>query len=132
MWNFTRIRRKTKKLRLSIIPARRLSDQPCLGQPQKGVTYHFSLPHFDELYVVEKLLISRVQMRNFPGYNVRQKSYGFQYFRREHCLSSLAWYHPQKVRTTTFLRRNLTSRTSLKSSRSQKLKYAVSAGWTKR
>ena len=68
MWNFTRIRRKTKKLWLSIIPARR----------QWPATTH------------------------------------------------------KKVWTTTYLRRNWTSRTSLESSQSQKLKYAVSAGWAKR
>ena len=68
MWNFTRIRRKTKKLWPSIIPARR----------QWPVTTH------------------------------------------------------KKVWTTTYLCRNWTSCTSLESSRSRKLKYAVSAGWAKR
>ena len=68
MWNFTRIRRKTKKLWLSIIPARR----------QWPVTNH------------------------------------------------------KKVWTTTYRYHNWTSHTSLESSRSRKLKYAVSAGWAKR
>ena len=68
IWNFTRIRRKTKKLWLSIIPARR----------QWPVTTH------------------------------------------------------KKVWTTTYLYCNWTSHTSLESSRSWKLKYAVSAGWAKR
>ena len=68
MWNFTRIRRKTKKLWLSIIPAGR----------QWPATTH------------------------------------------------------KKVWTTTYLRRNSTSRTSLESSQSRKLKYAVSAGLAKR
>ena len=70
-WNFTRIGRKTKKLRLSIIPAQRRSHQPPLGQPIK-------------------------------------------------------------VRTATFLGRTWTSHTLFESSRSRKLKYAVSAGLVKR
>ena len=37
MCNFTRIGRQTKKLWLSIIPARTLSDQPGLGPPSKKV-----------------------------------------------------------------------------------------------
>ena len=41
MCNFTRIRRKTKKLWLSIIPARRMCDQAGLGQPQKVWTPTF-------------------------------------------------------------------------------------------
>ena len=57
MWNFTRLGRKTKKLWLSIIPALRRSYQPRLGQPKKGVNYHFSLPHLDKPFVVGKLLI---------------------------------------------------------------------------
>ena len=68
MWNFTRIARKTKKLRLSINPAR----------------------------------------RQWPGTTHK------------------------KVWTTTFLRRNSTGGTSLESSRSRKLKYAVIAGLAKR
>ena len=68
MWNFTRIRRKTKKLWLSIIPARR----------QWPATTH------------------------------------------------------KKVLTSTYLHRNWTSLTSLESSQSLKLEYAVSAGWSKR
>ena len=68
MWNFTRIRRKTKKLWLLIIPARR----------QWPVTTH------------------------------------------------------KKVWTSTYLHRNWTSCTSLESSLSRKLEYAVSAGLAKR
>ena len=33
MWNFTRIRRKAKKLWFSIVPVQRLSEQPGLGPP---------------------------------------------------------------------------------------------------
>ena len=57
-WNFTRIGPKTKKLWLSIIPALRRSYQPRLGQPQKGVNYHFFLAALGQaIRVVGKLLI---------------------------------------------------------------------------
>ena len=68
MWNFTRIRRKTKKLWLSIIPAR----------------------------------------RQWPATT------------------------DKKVWTTTYLHRDWTSRMSLESYQSRKLRYVVSAGWAKR
>ena len=48
MCNFTRTAHKTKRLWLSIIPARRPSEQPSLRPPQKGVNYHFSSPHFSQ------------------------------------------------------------------------------------
>ena len=44
----------------------------------------------------------------------------------------MAWNHPQKVWTTTFLRQNSTSGTSLENSWSWKLKYEVSAGLAER
>ena len=52
MCDFTRIRRKTEKLWLSIIPARRRSEQPGLGPPQKGVKCNFSSPELDKPYIV--------------------------------------------------------------------------------
>ena len=58
MWNFTRIGRKTKKLWLLIIPARRWSHKPLPGQPKKGVNRNFSWPHLNKPYFVEKLFIS--------------------------------------------------------------------------
>ena len=57
MWNFTRIGPKTKKLWLSIIPARTLSDQPSLGTAQKGMNYHFSSPELHKPYIVGELSI---------------------------------------------------------------------------
>ena len=57
MWNFTRIGPKTKKLWLSIVPARRPSEQPGLGPPQKGMNCNFSWPEFDKPYGVRKLVI---------------------------------------------------------------------------
>ena len=56
--NFTRVGCKTKKLWLSIIPAQMLSEQPCLGPPQKGVDCNFSLPELDKPYIVGKLSVS--------------------------------------------------------------------------
>ena len=55
MWNFTRIRHKTKKLWLSIIPARR--QWPATTH-KKGVNYHLCSPQLDKPYVVGKLSIS--------------------------------------------------------------------------
>ena len=63
-----------------------------------------------------------------PGYDVIQKNTAFH----KSSTKAVAWNHPQKVWTTTFLRWNSTSHTSLESSWSWKLKYAVSAGWAKR
>ena len=64
-----------------------------------------------------------------PGYEVRQKKWWL--------LIIPAWRQwpattRKKVWTTTYLRHNWTSRTSLESSQSRKLKYAVSAGLVKR
>ena len=55
MCNFTRTGRKTKKLWLSITPARKPSEQPGLGPPRKGVNCNFSSPEFDKPYGVRKL-----------------------------------------------------------------------------
>ena len=48
MWNFTRIGPKTKKLWLSIVPARRPPEHIGLGPPQKGRNCNFSWPEFDK------------------------------------------------------------------------------------
>ena len=55
MWNFTRIRRKTKK-----VMAFQNSGKKAVvcNHPQKGVNYHLSSPQLDKPYVVRKLLIS--------------------------------------------------------------------------
>ena len=58
MWNFNRIGPKTKKLWLSIVPARRSSEHTSLGPPQKGVNCNFSWPEFDKPYGVRKRSIS--------------------------------------------------------------------------
>ena len=124
--NFTRIGRKTKKLRLSINPARR--QWPGTTH-KKGLNYHFSSPEFDKRYVVGKLSLSRVQMWNFTriGHKAKKLQLSINPARRQ-------WPGTthKKVLTTTFLRRNSTSQTSLESSWSRKLKYAVQAGLAKR
>ena len=58
LWNFTRIGTKTKKLWLSINPARRLFEQPSLGTPQKGVNCNSSSPEFNKPFSIKKLAIS--------------------------------------------------------------------------
>ena len=76
IWNFTRIGCKTKKLRLSIIPAWRRSHQPPLGQPKKGVNWNFSWPHLDKRYVVGKLSISEAKICRFSRMGQKiQKNY---------------------------------------------------------
>ena len=56
--NFTRIGPKTKKLWLSMVPARRPSEHTSLGPQQKGLNCNFSSPEFDKPYGVRKLSIS--------------------------------------------------------------------------
>ena len=93
-----------------------------------GVKCNFSLAHLHEPYVVRKLLISRVWMWNFTRIERKTKKLPLSInpARRQ-------WPGTthKKVWTTTFLRRNSTSCTSLESSRSRKLRYAVSAGLAK-
>ena len=56
---------KTKKLWLSITPVQKLSEQPGLGPPQKGVNCNFSGPEFDKQYGVRKLSISDAKIFSF-------------------------------------------------------------------
>ena len=55
---FSSTGRKTKKLWLSIVPARRPSEHTGLGPHQKGVNCNFSWPEFDKPFCVRKLSIS--------------------------------------------------------------------------
>ena len=94
-----------------------------------GEKCNFSSAQLHDRYVDGKLPISRVRMGNFT--RIRRKT-------RKLWLSIIparrqwpATTH-RKVWTTTYLRRNWTSHTSLESSQSRKLKYAVSAGLAKR
>ena len=73
--------------------------------------------------------LAEFECENSTGYNVRQKKLWLSIIpaRRQWPATT-----HKNVWTPNYLRRNWTSRTSLESSRSQKLKYAVSAGWAKR
>ena len=55
MWNFTRIRHRTKKVMAFDNSG---TKAVVCDHPQKGVNYHLSLPQLDKLYVVRKLSIS--------------------------------------------------------------------------
>ena len=66
---------RQKKLWLSIIPARRLSEQPGLGPPQKGVNDDFTLPQFDKLYVVGKLSVLEAEICSFSMIGEKIKNY---------------------------------------------------------
>ena len=93
-----------------------------------GVKCHFSSAHHHNQYVVGKLVISWVRMWNFTRIGRKTKKLQISIIPAQR--QWLVTTH-KKVWTTTFLRRNLTSRTSLECSRSHKLKYAVSAGLAK-
>ena len=92
----------------------------------------FLQPTFTNCTSLESSRLAKFECAISSGYDVRQQSYGLQYFWHKRCLYSLAWDNHKKEWITTFLGRNLTSRTSLESSRSWKLKYAFLAGWAKR
>ena len=94
-----------------------------------GVKCNFSSAQLHDRYVNGKLPISRVRMWNFTRIQRKTKKWWLSIIpaRRQWPATT-----HKKVWTTTYLRRNWTSHTSLESSRSQKLKYAVSVGWAKR
>ena len=93
------------------------------------VKCHFSSAHHHNQYVVGELSISRVWMWNFT--QIGRKTRKLRLYKNP---AQRQWPGTTytKVWTTTFLRRNSTSHTSLESSRSRKLKYAVSTGLAKR
>ena len=127
MWYFTRIGRKTKKLWLSIIQARRRSDQPGLWPPQKGVNYHFSSPQLDKPYIVKKLSILASLNMQFQEDWPKDKNYIYfnilpENFEKFH---STELYGAPLEGSTIFLLRKSTSRTPLESSRLAELKYAI-------
>ena len=94
-----------------------------------GVKCNFSSAQLHDRYVDGKLLISRVRMWNFTRIRRKTKKLWLSIIpaRRQWPVTT-----HKKVWTTTYLHRNWTSRTSLESSLSRKLKYAVSEGWAKR
>ena len=89
-----------------------------------GVKCNFSSAQLHDRYVDGKHPISRVRMWNFTRIGRKRKKLWLSINpgRRQ-------WPGTthKKVWTTTFLRRNSTSSTVLESSRSRKLKYAISA-----
>ena len=94
-----------------------------------SVKCHFSSAHHHNQYIVGKLSSSRVRTWNFTriGRKTKTLRLSINPARRQ-------WPGTthKKVWTTIFLRRNSTSHMSLESSRSRKLRYAVSAGLAKR
>ena len=94
-----------------------------------GVKCNFSSAQLHDRYVDGKLPISRVRMLNFTRIRRKTKKLWLSIIpaRRQWPVTN-----HKKVWTTTYLHCNWTSHTSLESSQSQKLKYAVSAGWAKR
>ena len=124
---FTRIGRKTKKLRLVMFPAWRRSHQPCLGKPQKGVNRNFSWLHLNKPYVVEKLSISEDLICSFSRIGQKIKNYSSIKFLPENLekfRSPAELYHVPLEGSTIFLYRSSTSHTRLYNSRSAALKYA--------
>ena len=94
-----------------------------------GVKCNFPSAQLHDRYTVGKLPISRVRMRNFTRIRRKTKKLWISIIPAQRQWSATTH---KKVWTTTYLRRNWTSCTSLESSRSRKLKYAASAGWAKR
>ena len=94
-----------------------------------GMKCNFCSAQLHDWYAVEKIPIIRVRMWNFTRKRRKTKKVWLWIIpaRRQWPVTT-----HKKVWTTTYLHRNWTSRTSLESSRSRKLKYAVSAGWAKR
>ena len=94
-----------------------------------GVKCNFSSAQLHDRYVDGKLPISRVRMWNFTRIRHKTKKLWLSIVpaRKQWPVTN-----HKKVGTTTYLHRNWTSGTSLESSRSRKLKYAVSAGLAKR
>ena len=93
-----------------------------------GVKCNFSLAQLHDRYVVGKLPISQVQMWTFIRIRRKTKKLSLSIIpaQRQWPVTT-----HKKMWATTYLHRNWTSHTSLESSRSRKLKYAVSAGWAK-
>ena len=94
-----------------------------------GVKCNFSSAQLHDRYVDRKLSISRVWMWNFTRIWRKTKKLWLSIIPAWRQWSATTH---KKVWTTTYLRRNWTSHTSLESSQSRKLKYAVSAGLAKR
>ena len=95
-----------------------------------GVKWNFSSAQLHDRYVDGKLPISWVQMWNFTRIRCKTKKLWLLIIpaRRQWPVTT----HKTVWTTDKYLRRNWTSRMSLESPQSWKLKYAVSAGLAKR
>ena len=127
IWNFTRIGPKTKKLWLSIVPARRRYEQPGLGPPQKGVNCNFSWPEFDKPYSVRKFSISEAKKWSFSRIAQKIKKYSSFKFLAEN-LEKFRSTEPDGaalVGSTNFLCRSSLGCTSKESCQLPDLKYAI-------
>ena len=126
MWNFTRKGCKTKKLRLSIVPARKQSDQPGLRPPKKGANYHFSQPHLDDPYV-GKLSILEALICSFSRIAQKIKNYSSFNFLAENLekFRSTEHYGAALEGSTIFLCHSSLGCTSMESCQLADLKYAI-------
>ena len=97
-----------------------------------GVKCNVSSAHHHDQTSLESSWLAEFECEISPGYDVRQKKLLLSIIPARRLSDQPGLGTPQKVWTTTFLHRNWTSRTLLESSRSQTLKYAVSAWLAKR
>ena len=125
---------KTKKLRLSIVPARRPSELPGLGPLQKGVNCNFSWPEFDKPYGVRKLSISDAHIWSFSRIAQKIKNYSSFNFSHE----NLEKFRPTELYgaalegSTIFLCRSSLGCTSMESCQLADLKFSRTGCKTKK
>ena len=98
-----------------------------LGTSHKGVCYHFSLPHFDQLYVIWKLSISEDNICSFSRIGQKIKNYCSLKFLSENLKIFRSTEHLSCTSggIDNFSYRSSTCRTSLQSGRLAELKYAI-------
>ena len=127
LWNFTRIGSKKKKVRLLISPARRLSEQPGLEPPQKGVNCNFSSPQFNKPYGVGSSQSRKLKYAVSAGLAKKIKNTALLIFLPEKFKNfhSTELYHEPLEGSTFFLYRHSTGHTALESCWLDKLKLAI-------
>ena len=127
MWNFTRIKHKTKKLWLSIVSARRPSEHTSLGLAQKGVNCNFSRPELDKPCGVRKLSISDAWIWSFRRIAQKIKNYSSFNFLPENLdkFRSTEFYGAALEGSTIFLCHSSLGCTSMESCKLADLKSAI-------
>ena len=80
------------------------------------------------LMLFERSRLCWTEICTFSRIERKSKRWSFRKFRPKDCLISVRYETACEVKTTTFLRRSITSHTLLESSELVKLRYAVSAG----